>query len=420
MEEQGMSPQMKAMRWLILLLLFGATVINYVDRQSLSLLAATIQRVFNMDDVGYGNVVTGFLCSYSVALAMAGPICDRLGVRKSMTAFICWWSLAELIPPFTRSLVMLGASRFLLGIGEAGVWVVAPKAVGELFTAEKRALAIGLYTAGATVGAVIAPPLVTSLTEHHGWQSVFLVTGLAGLVWVIPWLFLYRDMEAPKTPTHRGNILSSIDLLSLLAERNLWLLMLIRMITDPLWYFFLFWYPKYLSDVRHLSLTRLGRIAWIVYLAADLGSVLGGWASGRLIRHRIEPLRARRIVMTIAAVLIPLTPLVALAGSLKGTIIFASIVTFAHMAWMITVGATIVDLFPQDQMATAFGIIAAASGLGGLISTELIGHSIAHSGYLLIFCAMGVLHPIALFAVYLLRDGKRRVESHPAWHSAVV
>jgi MFS transporter, ACS family, hexuronate transporter len=413
-----MRSQMKRIRWWILLLLFCATVINYVDRQSLSLLAATIQRVFGMDNVGYGNVVTGFLFSYTAAFVMAGPICDKLGVRKSMVVFICWWSLAELIPPLTRSLFMLGTSRFLLGFGEAGVWVVAPKAVGELFAADKRALAIGLYSAGATIGAVVAPPFVALLTLRYGWQSVFLVTGVAGLVWIIPWLLFYRDMGVPEISSDRGDTRKSGNFRTLLADRNLWLLMSVRMITDPLWYFFLFWYPKYLSDVRQLPLARLGHIVWIVYLAADLGSVLGGWASGRLIRHRIEPLRARQIVMTSAAVLIPLTPLAALAGSLKGTIIFASVVTFAHMAWMITMGAAVVDLFQQDQIATAFGIIAAGSGLGGLVSTELIAHSLAQSGYLLTFCAMGMLHPIALVAVYLLRDGNRRVDSQPAWQSA--
>lgn len=412
-----MRPQIKAMRWWILFLLFLATVLNYVDRQTLSLLASVIQGVFHIDNVGYGNIVTAFLLSYTIAYVLAGPVCDRLGVRLSAALFICWWSLAELIPPLVRSAVALGASRFLLGIGEAGVWVAAPKAVGELFGPEQRALAIGLYTAGATVGAVIAPPLIISLTLRFGWQSAFFITGIAGLVWIIPWLFIYRDAEQPKAAP-RSRKFSGPTLKTLLTDRNLWLLTVVRMVTDPLWYFFLFWYPKYLSDMRHLSLKHLGNVAWIVYFAADIGSVLGGWASGPLIRRGMQTLRARRTVMTLAASLILLTPLVGLAGSLRGTIAFASVVTFAHMAWLITLGAAVVDLFPQDQVATAFGIIAAGSGMGGLVSTQLIAHSLAHSGYLATFCVLGTLHPAALVAVYLLRDDRRRIDTGPQLQSA--
>lgn len=414
-----MRPQIKGMRWWVLFLLFLATVLNYVDRQTLSLLASTIQRIFHIDDIGYGNIVTVFLLSYTLAFAFAGPICDRLGVRLSTGLFICWWSLAELIAPLTRSAITLGASRLLLGIGEAGIWVAAPKAVGELFAAEQRALAIGLYTAGATVGAVIAPLLIASLTLRFGWRSAFFLTGIAGLVWIIPWLLIYRNDERPTASPRRDN-LSGAALKTVVTDSNLWLLTFIRMVTDPLWYFFLFWYPKYLSDLRHLSLGRLGHIAWIVYLAADVGSIVGGWASGQLIRRRMQTLRARRTVMTFAASLILLTPLVALAGSLRVSIAFASIVTFAHMAWLITLGAIVVDLFPQDQVATAFGLTAAGSGLGGLISTQLIAHSLAHSGYLATFCVLGTLHPAALIVVYLLRDNRRRIDAIPQWQPAAL
>ena len=405
------------MRWWILFLLFLATVLNYIDRQTLSLLASVIQRVFHLDNVGYGNIVSVFLLSYTIAYVLTGPVCDRLGVRLSAALFICWWSLAELIPPLAHSAVALGASRFLLGIGEAGIWVAAPKVVGELFGPEQRALAIGLYTAGATVGAVVAPPLIISLTLRFDWQSAFFITGIAGLVWIVPWLFIYRDAEQPQAPP-RGENLARPLLKTLLVDRNLWLLTAIRMVTDPLWYFFLFWYPKYLSNMRHLSLKHLGNVAWIVYLAADIGSIAGGWASGPLIRRHMQILHARRTVMTFAAGLILLTPLVGLTPSLRGTIIFASVVTFAHMAWLITLGAAVMDLFPQDKVATAFGIIAAGSGLGGLVSTQLIAHSLAHSGYLATFYVLGTLHPAALVAVYLLRDKRWRIDTDPQLQSA--
>jgi ACS family hexuronate transporter-like MFS transporter len=248
------------------------------------------------------------------------------------------------------------------------------------------------------------------MTLHYGWQSVFFTTGCAGLLWILPWWLFYRDQRSEQA-IQRTRLFDSSDILSACRESNLWLLLVARMITDPLWYFFLFWYPKYLEDARYLSLSQLGKIGWIVYLAADIGAVAGGWASGQLIRRSMQTLKARRTVALCAALVIPCTPLIALTQSLYGSIAFASAVALAHMIWLITLGALVVDLFPQRYVATAFGLTATGSGLGGLISTELISHSIAHSGYFTAFCVMGMLHPIALVPIFLLRDRGRRDES---------
>jgi ACS family hexuronate transporter-like MFS transporter len=391
------------LRWWIVGLLLIATILNYVDRQSFSILATTIQGAFGMSDVAYGHIVSAFLFSYTLAYVVAGPFCDKLGVRAGMAISIAFWSVAELIPSFTHTVIMLGLARLLLGFGEAGVWVIGPKAVSELFLPEERALAIGIYTAGATLGATIAPPLIAFLSKGFGWRSVFVVTGVAGLLWVIPWLMLYRSSASSPLPVTKTPILWR----SILQSRNLWLLLFARMLTDPVWYFYLFWYPKYLNDSRHLSLGQVGHTVWIVYLAADLGTVLGGWVSGRFIRAGMAPLRARRLVMTIAALFLPLSPLVYLLPSLSAGLLIAGIIAFAHMTWMITMAAALVDLFPGDQVATAFGFVAAGSGLGGLLSTEIIAHGITKAGFLPVFLAMGFLHPIALFLIWKLRSGKR-------------
>ncbi len=392
------------LRWWVVGLLLIATVLNYVDRQSLSILATTIQRAFGMSDISYGHVVSVFLFAYSAAYAVTGPFCDKLGVRVSMTVLIVVWSLAELIPFFAHTTVMLGFGRLLLGVGEAGVWVVGPKVVSELFAAEDRALAIGIYTAGATLGAMIAPPLIASLTNALGWRSVFLATGLAGLCWVAPWLLLYRT-SSPSSPCRANATKMQSAWRVILQSRNLWLLLFARMLTDPVWYFYLFWYPKYLNDHRHLSLGRVGHTVWIVYFAADLGSVLGGWISGQVIRAGVRTLQARQLVMTAAAVLLPLSPLVYFLSSFPAGLIVASIIAFAHMTWLITLSAALVDLFPSEQIATAFGFVAAGSGLGGLLSTEIIAHSVAHAGFMPAFLAMGCLHPLALFLIWNLRKG---------------
>ncbi len=268
-------------RWWIVALLFAATVLNYIDRQSLSILATTIQHAFQINDVGYGHVVTAFLLAYTFAYAITGRVTDRLGARWSMALFILWWSLAEMLPPLVHGGVSLGVSRFLLGLGEAGIWVVAPKVIGELFAPRSRALAIGIYTAGGTLGAALAPPTISAISQGFGWPMVFFASGLLGLLWLIPWLMFTGKMRLA------GPALSQTGAarwFGLLRIRNLWLLLLARFLTDPVWYFFLFWFPKYLEDVRHVPFVRVGHVVWVVYLAADLGTIAGGLLSWIFLR----------------------------------------------------------------------------------------------------------------------------------------
>ncbi len=395
-------------RWLILGLLFFATILNYLDRQTLSILASTIQQALGMSDIAYGHVVTAFLLSYTIGYAFSGPFCDRVGVRGSMAILIAWWSMAELLPPFVHSAMGLGIARLLLGIGEAGIWLVGPKAVQQLFPAAQRGTAVGIYTAGATIGATVAPPLIAGLTLRHGWQSVFLVTGAAGLLWIVPWLLLYRG-ETPflHSPTVTGGFTGRPPAWRrLLRERNLWLLLLTRMLTDPVWFFYLFWYPKFLGAAGHLSLESLGHKVWIIYLAADFGAILGGLFSGRLIKRGWVPTQAGRAVMTAAACVLPFSVLIALVHSVPIMLGIAAAIAFAHMAWLICLTAIALGLFGQRELGTAFGFISAGSGLGGLISTELIGHAIGALGYVRIFAVMGALHPLALLLVWSLRPAE--------------
>jgi ACS family hexuronate transporter-like MFS transporter len=395
-------------RWWVVGLLLLATILNYVDRQSLSILATTIQQALGMSDYAYGHVVSAFLFSYTIAYAFSGPFCDRFGVRVSMAVLMTWWSMAEILPAFVHSAYMLGASRLLLGLGEAGVWIVAPKAVGQFFPVEQRGTAIGIYTSGATLGAAIAPPLIALLAIRQGWQAVFVVTGVAGLLWVIPWLALVRDTPALREPKSATVVVRG-SILGLLKMRNLWLLLIARLMTDPVWYFYLFWYPKFLSEGRHETLARIGRTAWVVYLAADVGAIFGGWASGWLMRRGLGPLPARRTVMTVAACLLPLSPLVAFVSSQSLSTALAATLAFAHLSWLITLTAIAVDLFPSENFGTAFGFIAAGSGVGGLISAEVIPHILHASGYLPLFIIMGFLHPLALLLIWNLRGNSPAV-----------
>jgi ACS family hexuronate transporter-like MFS transporter len=417
------------LRWWITGLLFLSTVINYVDRQTLSVLARTIQNDLHMSDLEYSNVVQAFLLAYALSYLLSGRFTDWLGTRASLACFIVWWSVANMLTGLSRSVFSLGAFRFLLGIGEPGNYTAAPKALSEWFTPKERGLAYGIYTAGATIGATIAPPLIAWLATSYSWRSAFVFTGALGLLWVIPWLWLYRRPEehpritaeelalVPSSPKEDEAVKTSADHSTsewqrwkgLLSRRETWLILLIRLMTDPVWYFYLFWFPKYLQDSRHLTLLEVGRIAWIVYLAADIGSVLGGVVSGILIKRGLLPVASRKRVMTVAACLLPLSPLVAFAPSTGLAILVAAIVALAHLTFQATGGALVVDLYPSKTIATAFGIIAAGSGLGGMISTNIVGRLVTNYSYTPVFILMGLLHPLALLLLWRVREGREAV-----------
>ncbi len=384
-------------RWVVAALLFFSTVINYMDRQNLSILARTIQNDLHISDIEYSYVVQAFLLAYTISYVFAGRITDRLGTRVSMACFVVWWSIADMLTSFTRGVYSLGAFRFLLGIGEPGNYTAAPKAVSEWFPAKERGLVIGIYTAGATLGAAIAPPVVAWLSSLFGWRTVFLFTGSLGLIWVIPWLLIYRTPPQPPAPPAPANTSAWREALS---RRETWFLLFGRMLTDPVWYFYLFWFPKYLADARHLSLGEVGRIAWIVYVGADIGCIFGGWASGHLIKRGFLPEKSRIYGMAIAAVLLPFGPLVAFVQSPLHAVLIAAVAAFGHMCWQINLGTLIVDIFPQRLVGTVFGLVAAGSGFGGMVSSNLVGRLVTNYSYTPVFLAMGVLHPIAWFLIW--------------------
>lgn len=390
------------MRWAILALLFLSTVLNYVDRQALSILATTIQADLKMSDASYASVVQLFLIAYTVAYLGVGWITDKLGTKLALAVFVTWWSLAGIVTGFANNVAQLGASRFALGLGEAGNYVAAPKAVSERFPPAERGFAVGVYTAGAMVGATISPPLIGWLALTYGWRMAFVATGALGFVWLAAWLVVGRrvppavqvDDAEPKLP-----------LRDILSNKTVWGLALARTVTDPVWYFYLFWFPKYLDDGRGLTLAAVAATAWVVYLAADAGSVGGGWLSGRMIRSGQSPARARLRLMALAACIAPVGAFIALQPALPVTFALAGLVALAHMAFLVNLSTLIVDRFPARQVATIFGFVAAGSGLGGIISTGLVGKFAATGDYGTIFVTMALLHPVG-WVIARLAAGK--------------
>ncbi len=404
------------MRWWIIALLFGAAVLNYVDRQTLSALAPTIQGDLGMDDRAYANVVNIFLVAYTVAYLISGRIADRLGTRAGMVLFVAWWSVANMLSAGVQGMRSMAVCRFALGLGEAGVWPAASKAVAEWFPARQRALAIGFYTMGATIGATLAPyiviplatypyaesfPLIATWFGHGtGWRVAFMLTGAAGLLWLVPWLLLYRQP--------RDNRFLGADELELIEEtaagdaakeagnrwswgqvftfRGTWLLLLGRLITDPVWYFYQFWFAKYLSADRHLDQEQL-KITWVVYAAAGVGSLLGGWLSGRLVTRGMAPARSRMWIMSGCAVLMPVSPFISLVTGLDLSMTLAACAVIASLAWLINLSSLVVDLVPKHSLGTVFSVVATGSTLGGIVmnmivATMVTGPSTNPAGFL--------------------------------------
>ncbi len=449
-------PRIPYLRWWIATLLVGAAVLNYVDRQTLSALAPTIQADLKMDDRAYANVVNLFLVAYTIAYLISGRIADLMGTRASMVLFVVWWSVANMLTAAAQGVQSMGVYRFLLGLGEAGVWPAASKVVSEWFPAKERALAIGLYTMGATLGATLAPYLVIPLATHAwgqtlpgltgflgqgaGWRIAFILTGAAGLLWLIPWLWMFRAPRDSKliTPDELQMLEKSSAAespgganekpwtwLQVFTFRGTWLLLVGRLITDPVWYFYQFWFPKYLSADRHLSQDQL-KITWIVYAAAGVGSLLGGWLSGQLIKRGTAPAASRLWVMLGCAVIMPLSPFIAKAAGLNLAITLTVCTVIAALAWLINLSSIVVDIVPKHSLGTVFSVVATGSTIGGIImnlivATMVSGPSTKPAGFLdqaiksvagglleLVqghgyaqwFWIMAVLHPIAWLMLY--------------------
>jgi ACS family hexuronate transporter-like MFS transporter len=446
--------KIKGMRWWIVALVFLAAVLNYVDRQVLSVLAPTIQADLGMDNRDYANVLNIFLIAYTLAYLVSGKLVDRLGTRKSTLLFVFWWSLSNLATAWAQGMHSMSALRFSLGLGEAGIWPAASKIVSEWFPSRERALAIGFYTMGATIGATVAPyiviplasydfagnlPWVNSLFGHGtGWRMAFLITGTMGVLWVIPWLLLYRKPSESRFVTPAELTLIQDGAAAnpateekpwswgkVLSFKPLWLLLVARLLTDPVWYFYQFWFAKYLNTDRGVVQSDL-TITWIVYAAAGVGSLVGGWLSGVIIKRGAHPIKARLWVMLGCACLTPLSPLIAKVSGLPFTMVLTGVVVFASLSWLINISALIVDVAPKHSLGTIFSVVAAGSTLGGIImnmivavmvsgpSTKAAGfldagfqkllgpllEMVSGQGYGPWFMAMAFLHPLALIILW--------------------
>ncbi len=278
---------------------FWATVINYLDRQALSVSAPVLREQFHMSNVGYSHVLFAFLLAYTISNGISGPVIDRLGTKLGYALCMLWWSVAALLHAFATGALSLGMFRFLLGIGEAGNWPAGAKVAAEWFPERERAMASGIFNSGSAVGAILAPPIVVWILLRYGWRMAFVAVGVVGLLWLVFWLPAYRT--PPAAPAEI--VAPPIPVRALMRTRFVRAFTFSKIFLDPVWYFYIFWFPEYLKRARGFDMAAIGKYSWIPFAVAGAGNFLGGGLSGWLLRRGASVTVARKSAITFFAAL---------------------------------------------------------------------------------------------------------------------
>jgi ACS family hexuronate transporter-like MFS transporter len=391
----SVSEPLSRLRWVMIGFAFVATVINYLDRQTLSVVAPTLREQFHMSNEAYGYVLAAFLLAYTISNGVSGWMLDRLGTRLGYALCMAWWSTAGLLHALTTGAWSLAGFRFLLGIGEAGNWPAGSKVAAEWFPAHERALGTGIFTSGAAIGAIMAPPLVTWLVLRHGWQSAFLLVGISGYVWLVAWWFVYR------TPAHLREELAArpASPWRLMRTRFLSVLTIAKIFIDPVWYFYIFWFPQYLKSVHGFDMTKIGMTAWIPFVTADLGNFAGGWFTGYLMRRGTPSSIARKAAVTVFGILMTAGIGAIFTANVWVSIAFISVATFGYTGWNTNGLAFAPDVVPKNMVASIWGLAGMGAGFGGMVFSWLSGWVIDRYGYAPVFIGYSIMPLIAVILV---------------------
>jgi ACS family hexuronate transporter-like MFS transporter len=403
--------KIKGLRWYIAGLLCLASALNYLDRQTLSVLIGTIKTELNLTNASYGAINAWFLASYGVMYAVSGRIIDYIGTRRGFVLFVSGWSVANMLHIFATTVGQFSFFRFLLGVFEPGSFTGGVKAVGEWFPMRDRALAIGIFNAGTAIGSVAAAPLVSLIAMEWGWRSAFLITGALGFVWLGPWLLFFRQPRAHPylREEERQLILDGQPeetvkpppprLMSLLKMRETWGCILVRALTDPISYFLLFWIPLYFQKQYGFELQQIGMFIWIPYAAAALGNLAGGIIPRGLIGRGWSLDRARKTTMSFMTgmLLVCLLAVTQISNPTMALLLVAGM-TFCHGGWSnITLPA---EVFPKHAIATVTGLGGALGSWVGALAMLTTGRVVDAFGFTPVFIACAVFYPIALLLVY--------------------
>lgn len=399
-------------RWTICALLFFATTINYIDRQILGILAPTLKSELGWSEIDYGNVVFAFQFAYAIGLLGMGGFMDWIGTRKGFSFAIIFWSLAAMGHAAAKSVAGFSVARFALGLGEAGNFPAAIKTVAEWFPRKERALATGIFNSGSNIGATISPLLVPWLALEYGWRWAFIVTGAIGFVWLFFWWAIYRRPEEhprlskaelayiqsdPAEPT------AKISWFKLLPHRQTWAFAIGKFLTDPIWWFYLFWVPDFLNKNHGLTLTNVGLPLVVIYLVADVGSVGGGWLSSSLIKRDWSTNAARKTAMLVCAVCVVPIVFASTVSNLWAAVALVSLAAAAHQGWSANLFTTVSDMFPRRVVGSVVGIGGMLGAVGGMCVAKAAGYILEWTkSYFALFVIAGSAYLLALLIIHLL------------------
>jgi len=410
--DKGMRPVGANFRWTICALLFFATTINYIDRQVLGILAPTLEKEIGWNELEYSYIVTAFQAAYAIGLLLVGRIMDLVGTKLGYTIAMITWSLAAMAHALARSAFGFGAARFALGLGEAGNFPAAIKTVAEWFPRKERALATGIFNAGSNVGAIAAPLLVPWITITYGWQEAFIATGAIGFIWLAFWIWLYEipakhkrlgKPELAYINSDPSESMEKVHWMKLLTHKQTWAFAIAKFLTDPVWWFYLYWVPKFLNKEYGMTLDKIGPPLIVIYLLADVGSVGGGWLSSAFIKRGWSVTKGRKMAMLICAVCVIPIVFASQADSVWLAVALLGLATAAHQGWSANLFTTTSDMFPRRAIGSVVGIGGMAGSIGGMLISTATGVILQFTGsYVILFIIAGSMYLIALLVFQLL------------------
>ncbi|MBD1420182.1 MFS transporter [Sphingobacterium chuzhouense] len=404
-------------RWIILVIIFFATVVNYFDRQILSVLKPLLKESYNIGDDGYAVIVNVFTVCYAAMYPVTGWLVDRFGPKLVMFFSILGWSVASIGGGLSATIKQFTFFRGMLGIAEPAIFPVKLRTVTSWFSGKLRATANSLCESGSSIGALIAPPVAAWIAIQYSWQAVFIVGGAAGLIIAILWIIFYRNPPASialeNTGTAKIDTSPAFKWGQLWTKKSLWGVLLIRLISDPVWYFCLFWFPGYLQENMGLSLAQMGMVGWIPFLLADLGAIGASAWSDKMVRQGKAPLQARRIMLTCFACIAPiclLTPLI--SNAYIGIAIF-SLVAIMCLSWLFNINIVVAETFPVKNVAGVLGIAGGFGAVGAIVLNYSAGQLLGNLGAEKIFLTLSILHPIAVSILWtMIKKEKPSADTH--------
>jgi len=394
-------------RWVMIGLAFAATLINYLDRQAFSVAAPILRPLFHLSNVDYSHILVAFMLAYTIMNGCSGFLIDRVGTKLGYAMFVAWWSVGALLNGFATGLWSLGAFRFLVGMGEAGNWPGAAKVVAEWFPPEERSFASGLFNSGSAAGAILGPAVIPFVLLKFGWRAGFYTVGVLGFLWVLAWMKLYRQPESagpaavkPKPPAAGV----------LFRSRFVGTFTLSKVFMDPVWYFYVFWFPEYLFHARHFSMASIGRLGWIPFAVAGLGSAFGGMISRGFMRRGMAVTPARKLAVSIAAVMMMMAIPAVRTPSVAASIALVSVAMAGYQAGLANMLAMPADVFPSEAVASVYGIASMGSGIGGMIFVALTGWMVDRWSYTPVFWMFGLIPVVCTGILWLAMGRLQKIE----------